>query len=170
MKSISWRNVAELVGIAAIVGSLLFVGLQMKQDRDLARVETLTDQDDTQIEWARLLNENYEFWVRAMDGEELDKTETGRFDTLAGAYFSKRSYLFQRMTLSDGGISPNGVALETANTIESYPGLRDAWNRRISWWQRNGFMPPFDDSVQKYLDELRSGSRDHVSHTTYWVY
>ena len=36
MKSSSWKETAELIGIAAIVGSLIFVGLQMKQDREIA--------------------------------------------------------------------------------------------------------------------------------------
>lgn len=31
MKKINWKVVAELVGIAAIIGSLLFVGIQLRQ-------------------------------------------------------------------------------------------------------------------------------------------
>ena len=30
MKDTNWKDVAELIGIAAIVASLIFVGLQMK--------------------------------------------------------------------------------------------------------------------------------------------
>jgi hypothetical protein len=36
MASTNWKDVAELVGIAA---SLVFVGLQMKQTADVARYE-----------------------------------------------------------------------------------------------------------------------------------
>ena len=36
MKTTDWKDIAELVGIAAIVGSLIFVGLQMKQSQDIA--------------------------------------------------------------------------------------------------------------------------------------
>ena len=36
MKSTNWKDVAELIGIAAIVASLIFVGLQMKQSQDIA--------------------------------------------------------------------------------------------------------------------------------------
>ena len=36
MKSTNWKDVAELIGIAAIVASLLFVGLQMKQSQEIA--------------------------------------------------------------------------------------------------------------------------------------
>lgn len=36
MKAASWKDIAELVGIVAIVASLVFVGLQMKQSQDIA--------------------------------------------------------------------------------------------------------------------------------------
>lgn len=39
MKFKEWNEIAELIGIAAIVASLVFVGLQMRQDHDLARFE-----------------------------------------------------------------------------------------------------------------------------------
>ncbi len=36
LQTASWKDVAELIGIAAIVASLVFVGLQMKQSQDIA--------------------------------------------------------------------------------------------------------------------------------------
>ena len=36
MKETNWKDLAELVGIAAIVAPLIFVGLQMQQTRDIA--------------------------------------------------------------------------------------------------------------------------------------
>ena len=35
----NWKQTAELVGIAAIVASLIFVGLEMRQDQNIARAE-----------------------------------------------------------------------------------------------------------------------------------
>jgi len=39
MKFKEWNEIAELVGIAAIVASLVFVGLQMRQEHIIARSE-----------------------------------------------------------------------------------------------------------------------------------
>ena len=39
LKSANWKDIAELVGISAIVASLLFVGLELKQSRDVALAE-----------------------------------------------------------------------------------------------------------------------------------
>ena len=36
MTNINWKDIAELIGITAIVASLVFVGLQMKQSQDIA--------------------------------------------------------------------------------------------------------------------------------------
>jgi len=36
MKMTDWKDTAELIGIAAIVASLIFVGLQMKQSQEIA--------------------------------------------------------------------------------------------------------------------------------------
>jgi hypothetical protein len=36
MKDATWKDRAEIVGIAAIVASLMFVGFQMRQDRVIA--------------------------------------------------------------------------------------------------------------------------------------
>ena len=36
MKKTNWKDIAELIGIAAIVASLVFVGLQMRQSQEIA--------------------------------------------------------------------------------------------------------------------------------------
>lgn len=39
MKTVGWKDIAELIGITAIVASLIFVGLEMRQQQVLARAE-----------------------------------------------------------------------------------------------------------------------------------
>ena len=36
MKHTNWKDIAELIGVSAIVASLIFVGLQMKQSQEIA--------------------------------------------------------------------------------------------------------------------------------------
>ncbi len=49
MKSTGWKDIAELIGIAAIVAGLIFVGLQMKQSQAIA----LADQYQARAEAAQ---------------------------------------------------------------------------------------------------------------------
>lgn len=39
MKAFGWKDIAESIGVIAIVASLLFVGLQLQQDKRLTRAE-----------------------------------------------------------------------------------------------------------------------------------
>ena len=36
-----WKSIAEFVGIVAIVASLIFVGLQLRQEQEVAQIESL---------------------------------------------------------------------------------------------------------------------------------
>ena len=39
MKTSNWKDTLELIGIAAIVASLMFVGLQLRQDQRIAEAQ-----------------------------------------------------------------------------------------------------------------------------------
>ena len=58
MNKISWKEVVEFVGIAAIVASLVFVGLQLQQDRELAYAEATTSVTGSAAELDQLEPQN----------------------------------------------------------------------------------------------------------------
>lgn len=49
MKHRDWKSIAELVGIAAIVASLLFVGLQLKQSQEIAIADQYQNRADAAL-------------------------------------------------------------------------------------------------------------------------
>lgn len=49
MKSADWKNVAEFVGISAIVASLIFVGLELRQTREIAISEAYQMRAATEV-------------------------------------------------------------------------------------------------------------------------
>jgi hypothetical protein len=51
MKSEDWKNFAELIGITAIVASLIFVGLQLKQSQEIAIADQYQDRADAALEF-----------------------------------------------------------------------------------------------------------------------
>ncbi len=51
MKRYDWKSIAELVGIAAIVASLVFVGLQLKQAQEIAIAEQYQNRADAALEF-----------------------------------------------------------------------------------------------------------------------
>jgi len=82
MKFKEWNEIAELVGIAAIVGSLIFVGLQMKQAQEIANADRRMMRVANMIEMNNAINENAEIWARGLSGEELNESEAVIFKNL----------------------------------------------------------------------------------------
>ena len=58
MKNTNWRDTAELLGIVAIVGSLIFVGLQMRQTGRIALAEGSVSYLSATIDMLGLLNDH----------------------------------------------------------------------------------------------------------------
>ena len=82
MKSISWKVAAEFVGIAAIVASLIFVGLQLKQSQEIAIAETYMSILSSEIEVRNAVNAYADIWAKANSGSELDGKEIVIFGNL----------------------------------------------------------------------------------------
>ena len=51
MANDSWKDTAELVGIGAIVASLIFVGLQMRQSHEIAIADQYQDRADAALDY-----------------------------------------------------------------------------------------------------------------------
>lgn len=67
MKNSNWKDTAELIGIAAIVASLLFVGLQMKQSQDIAIAAQYQSRSDAALQW----------YTSRMESDKLLSTTAG---------------------------------------------------------------------------------------------
>ena len=114
MKKTDWKDTAELIGIAAIVASLIFVGLQMRQSHKIAvatqyqertaiTIETISarSQMPSIVELAGAgLKEEYQRY----ESEELSNTHIGQrwFATrLSLAAFDNAHFQWQAGYLSD---------------------------------------------------------------------
>ena len=167
MKNTDWKTVAELIGIAAIVASLIFVGLQLRQDQEIAVSQIYADLDDTRIEWARLVNENNDVWIRGLRGDDLDEREFLQFESVASAWYhmgNGRYIRSRRISLT----SPENVAERTAYFLYGNDGLRNWWNARNAYGlEINGRVPPFSTAVDQILSELENGERPYVERESY---
>ena len=129
MRTSNWKDVAELIGITAIVGSLIFVGFQMRQDKLIAEAQIYADRDDTTINLAEVIGENSEVWKKGLNGEDLDASEQLTFDSLARAYYLSRVFRYERAQRLGIG-DPERLANFTAFHLYMYPGLRRAFERQ----------------------------------------
>ena len=60
MKNYDWKSIAELVGIAAIVASLVFVGLQLKQSQEIAIADQYQNRSDAALEYYTAMTQSDE--------------------------------------------------------------------------------------------------------------
>jgi hypothetical protein len=78
-----WRNILEAIGFVILIASLIFVGLQIRQDHRIAQAQNAADFDDTMIEYARVINANREVWIKGLAGTELSPVDAVTFEVVA---------------------------------------------------------------------------------------
>jgi hypothetical protein len=147
MRSASWHDIAELVGMAAIVASLVFVGLQMQQAQKIARSEMNATTLANAMEESNAIIAHADIWVRGTAGEELTSVEEVIFSRLVRnandlAYFSVQQ---QRLL----GLDQNSeLDIATyAGFLYENPGARRAWRTREAELQRYRGVANRDERV-----------------------
>lgn len=127
----NWKSIAELVGISAIVASLIFVGFQLRQDRSIAQAAVFSESENSVNGLVEILTSNREIWVNGLKGEPLTEVEQAAFDNMVWALHTRRFGQYQRNLRL--GVFPAHYAIEFyAFDIYQYPGLRRSFERRIA--------------------------------------
>ena len=92
MNKSNWKDTAELIGIVAIVASLIFVGYQLQLDRRIATAQLETSNFEARYVINQLISDNANIWLRGNAGEELTPEEALIFsnivDTAVGRAFA----------------------------------------------------------------------------------
>lgn len=126
MKRTNWKDVADLIGTAAVVASLVFVGVQLKQEHRMAMASSITEQTTSYQNQASLVNDNAETWRKGLAGEPLTASEALGFNALASAYEMLFVAAFERSSLI-GGNPPLRYATQWAMQLQHHPGLLAHW-------------------------------------------
>ena len=155
-----WKRTAELVGLAAIVASLIFVGLQMRQDQEIARAQALVDASAVVTDLNQFIENNKEVWIKGLDGAELSLEDNLTFRALCRANFLRKIAHWERARRLDVG-NPDLIAQSFAYEIHVYPGLRRYFDEVIQSFeeQRSAFGHTrrdygFTSAVEASLAEL----------------
>ena len=82
MKFNYWKGIAEVIGGAAIVGSLIFVGLQIRQEQAIALSEINLSILASQIELNNSISDHADIWVKGNAGDTLEASERIIFEGL----------------------------------------------------------------------------------------
>ncbi|MEM7431964.1 MAG: hypothetical protein AAF351_08490 [Pseudomonadota bacterium] len=161
----------EVIGITAVVASLIFVGVQLRQEQEIASGQYAYDWLNAKIELSNLVAENKDIWVAGLKGEELSEVDSAVLDAMISAWVGFQTARYRNRLLISGG-SEAEVALEVANSMHTFPRLKTFWRGYVAYavdlhgdagWT-------MASHVNRILDELESGTRKHVPNYGFHVF
>ena len=162
MKSRDWKDIAELIGITAIVASLIFVGLQMKQAQEIGNAERRMMRVANEIEVQNAINEHVDIWVTGLSGQELSETETVIFVNLVLTKSSYHQHLSSAAQNLGADYGAQAQVREMAWCLYANPAARAVWvSKQEQTRIANPLLvtarrpsPGFADQVQSALTTL----------------
>jgi len=151
MKTTSWKEFAELVGIAAIVASLIFVGLQMRQSHEIALVTLYQMRADAarEVMVASLQSEGLERAFERMDaGESPTPADTYFLETslqILFNHFENSHFLYQR-----GFLTEEHWRSDIANLTDTLmnPVPRESWDA-MKHVYRTSYVEAIDNALRE---------------------
>ena len=151
MKHVDWKFVAESVGIVAIVASLVFVGLEMRQTRLLAMATAYQARSDSEIalEFAILEFDAFnDIRQKILTGQDLSEEEWRNFKNLFNVrliYWENAHYQWQNELLTDEYWE---IQLNSIRGFLSNPYSRRHWQESRDLY-RASFRNIIDEIVQE---------------------
>lgn len=140
--------ISQIVAVVGIFASLIFVGVQIRQNTAATRAASHHSVSDSLNEINRMFAENADLtkiWLAGMaDRKALTNEERWRFDATARAYFHVCETMYIQASLGAGDKSIMLAEEEGIRSTMAFPGLRE-------WWAENpyGFCAPFRAYVAK---------------------
>ena len=160
MKTANWKSIAELIGMAAIVASLIFVGLQLRQEQAIAIVDTYGSIVESSQGVLDLVGQNPEIWEKGLLGEELSTPDEIIFTGVVRALINHHTFMYIRFSRIGPG-DPETQLHDLAYAMYVFPGLRRRWetdgeflNLRLTAQNRTVSLLSFRPRIDQYLRDF----------------
>ena len=153
MKIGDTENWVQGIGLLGVIGSLVFVGMQLKQSDDLAQVSLGESSIAWGIELSALISDNADVWHRACLGEELSPPERVIAGNIYWRYAQGNLNTWVGLETTDVGAHHSSFVTNSfAANMHRYPGFRKmAYS--FDGWARLG-MPIDSPLVTKFQEEI----------------
>lgn len=155
MPNPSWKDITETVGIVAIVASLIFVGLEMRQTRSIALAATYQARTDSEMFFQSIAMQPHIQEAFAKDrGDEIltpkDKQITVSVRNLGFMYLENVHYQFELEMLTEEIWNAHLLG-HLSGDIDD-PDFRDWWAESRKIWR-----PSFASSIDQFIENYDSG-------------
>jgi len=134
VQNLGWKGIAEALGIAAIVASLIFVGLQMRQSQEIAIAETYMSILSSEIEVRNAVSEHADLWKKANSGAELDEVEAVIFGNLVANLNSETNRSMNQLRRLGHTAAARSQVYQFASFLHQNPAARQVWKVQNEIW------------------------------------
>jgi hypothetical protein len=125
-----WNDWMEGVGIIAIVASLIFVGLQLRQAEKIARAEAFSTMLSNEVEVGNSLRADMSIWRKGTAGAELADDEAAIFAVLVRQVNEVAYSGFMQMRELGGDAAARPSVTNFAIFLYNNPGAKSVWLAR----------------------------------------
>lgn len=161
MIGINWKIFVEIASSFAIVGGLVFVGLQMQQAQAISTAELQQEMIASRMSLSELMSDNSELLAKANSGAELSSSED---IALEAPVMSQWGWAFfgQRRWEAVSHPAVNAPVRAFAIFLRDNPGAMKSWRKRQPRMKYarnelggcNGIQDAFDAQVDAYVSKL----------------
>lgn len=160
-KTVDWKTVAELVGIAAIVASILFLAVQIQQSQEIAESERGYSSLENRMALSLAIADHAAIWNAGNAGQELDEVEATVYANLIESLHWVHWSAWRSADKYELITTREIVATDFAGFLHWNPGALHEWRRYLSLrepmrkslvagYERNQFQ----DAVEQKLVEM----------------
>ena len=132
MKKTDWKDIAELVGIAAIVCSLIFVGFQLQQSEQIGISDAVANRNERQNANREQIMAYSDVWHRACLGEPLEPAERHIAAAISATFWD--NMISSWLTIRGGLVSSDQLQENLVNRVaaqlHSFSGLQELFGMR----------------------------------------
>ena len=129
MTVVNWRVIVEASSALAILGGLVFVGLQMRQDQAISTAELQQELIAARLSLSELAISNAELLDKANSGDALSSSEMFKLDSLIMSYWGW-AFFGQRRWESINHPAADAPVRAFAIFLDENPGALTAWRQR----------------------------------------
>ena len=165
MKKVDLAQILTILANVGVIGGLVFVGLQLRQERQIALAEGTDDAAARNLEWVQTVADNAEVWRKGISGELLSETETLVYAEMVSAWEFNYYTAWNRANLTVSEQESTRFAREAAIDLYENPGLLRAWEeirQRLRYAGAAGALqeddpdaPVWETLVRQELEALR---------------
>ncbi len=153
-----WTDLIEVIGFVAIVASLIFVGIELRQSRAIAIGDGNLSNAEIQIETNNAINEYSAVWIGGNKGEALSEEDTVIFNNLVRNKAIHAFMEYARLDQVEFDEAAEAINAEFSIFLFENPGARRIWLQQEGFIQEHFEVPvskqSWKSSVQANLARL----------------